>query len=117
MSKQVPPSESCNHQTAFFGGSSCTVHNYPNNNGTVAYSQGDKLLVLGVILIVTFMIFLYFLCSKLLSNRTSFAGENRVHPRFVEYQQPISYRDSCLPKPMKQVRDVGTEMSDRLEVV
>lgn len=70
MSQRDPdhlPSESCNSQTALFGGTSCTVHNYPNNNGSVEYSESSKLYALALIAIVAACLTLICLCKMYLS--------------------------------------------------
>lgn len=56
------PMDSCNDQIAVFGGTSCTVHNYPNNNGDVGYSQSDKLLFVGMVTALGVVYALYRLC-------------------------------------------------------
>lgn len=95
--QQVPPMRSCNKQVAILGGTSCTVHNYPNNNGNVSYSRSEKLLVLGFTAILVVSVMLYSLCRR-------WIGARRATPV------------QTIP-PVKMTKTTGTGMSDTIEIV
>merc|ERR1712113_585448 len=87
--QEVPKSDSCNQQTAVFGGTSCTVHNYPNNNGSVAYSETSQLVMMLTLVAIVVAVLLYCMCKLYLQHRGS-PVVSHVQPAMRTYSRPES---------------------------